>query len=127
MNDPAELQIIINSGPEDAQRATLGFAAAAAACACGTQVTIFLAMNGARWSLESEGNESAVPGFEPIAKMIAFIQSAGGRIEVCSTCWEGACSDIIEGKRNSPKRDDIRPQGLTAVALSMIKVPTVVF
>ena len=49
------LQIIICSGPEDARRATLGFAAGLAALASGIAVTLFLVLDGAHGRYPRKG------------------------------------------------------------------------
>jgi predicted peroxiredoxin len=125
MDEKAGLQMIICSGPQDARRATLGFAAALAARACGTPVTVFLAMDGARWAFPSEGNESEATGFQPVAQLLEGILSAGGRIEVCSTCVESACSGPPGS--GSVLRPGIVFGGLAAVAIRMGEIPTVTF
>ncbi len=127
MSDTAGLQIIIVSGPEDAPRATLGFSVAAAAAACGTPVTLFLAMNGTRWALRSEGNQSAVPGFQPIAQLLDLILAGGGRVEVCSNCLQGLCSDSAVCGPRSDHRPGVVPGGMAALAVRMAKASTVTF
>lgn len=127
MNEKAGLQIIIYSGPRDARRATLGFAAALAASACGMPVTLFLAMDGARWALPSEGNEPEVPGFHPVAQLLETIMATGGRVEVCSNCVEGNCS-IGPGSELRPMlRPGVVLGGLASVAIRMGQIPTVTF
>jgi predicted peroxiredoxin len=128
------LQIIISSGPEDS-RATLGFAAAMAASACDTPVVVFLVMNGAQWALKSVGNEAQRPGFQPIGEMLELIQSSGGRVEVCSNCFNGVCSTCHDEvctatpDQMQPRdmREGIHPGGLTSVAVRMSQIPTVTF
>ena len=124
MDENAGLQIIICSGPEDARRATLGFAAALAARACGMPVILFLVMDGARWALPSEGNESEVPGFQPVAQLLESLLATGGRIEVCSNCVEGACS---APGRESMLRPGVIPGGLAAATIRMGQILTVTF
>jgi predicted peroxiredoxin len=134
MVDAPELQFIISSGPGDS-RATLGFAAATAAAACGTKVIVFLAMEGARWALKSVGNEPQGTGFQAVSQMLALIQSSGGRIEVCSNCLSTACSSCLseicsmtsDGTRPSEMREGIHPAGLTTVAVRMSQMPSVSF
>jgi predicted peroxiredoxin len=125
MDEKAGLQIIICSGPQEANRAILGFAAALAARACGMSVTLFLVMDGAQWALSSEGNEVQAPGFQPVAQLLESILAAGGRIEVCSNCVEGACGAPPES--GSQLRPGIVFGGLAAVAIRMGQVPTVTF
>ena len=125
MDEKAGLQIIICSGPEDARRATLGFAAALAARACGMPVSLFLVMDGTRWALPSEGNGPEAEGFPLVAQLLDAIVAAGGRIEVCSTCVESACSAAPD--HASALRSGIGFGGLAAVAIRMSQMPTVTF
>ena len=127
MNEQPGIQIIISTGPEDTRRATLGFAAAAAAGACGMPVTVFLVLDGARWALLLEGTEVCVAGFPPISELFEAILAAGGRIEVCPTCLDGACGIPSQGRADSMLRPGVNFAGLTAVAVRMTQVPTVTF
>ncbi|MBZ5727163.1 MAG: DsrE family protein [Acidobacteriia bacterium] len=127
MNEKQGLQIIICSGPEDARRATLGFAAALAACACGMPVTLFLVMDGARWALPSEGNEPGAPGFQPVGQLFDSIVAAGGRVEVCSNCVEGVCSAPPQSEPLSVLRPGVVFGGLASAAIRMGQIPTVTF
>ncbi len=124
MDQKPELLIVICSGPEDARRATLGFAAALAATACGMSVTLFLVMDGVRWAHPSEGNDSQAPGFPPVAQLLEGIAAAGGRIEVCSTCVEGVCLATPEG---APLRPGVVLGGLASVVIRMSRMPAVTF
>ncbi len=126
-----EVQIIISAGPDDC-RATLGFAAAIAAAACGAQVVLFLVMNGARWAFKSVGNEPQQAGFQPVSQMLEMIQASGGRVEVCSNCLNEVCSthDLCaasDAALPSGMREGIHPGGLVAVAARMSQMPTVTF
>ncbi len=134
MDQTPELQIIISSGPDDS-RATLGFAAATAAMACGEQVVIFLVLNGARWALKEVGNQPQQAGFQPVSQMLEMIMASGGRVEVCSNCLNDACSSCLneiciatpDGIRPSDMREGVHPGGLAAVAVRMSQIPTVSF
>lgn len=134
MPSSKRLQIIISAGPDD-PRATLGFATAAAAGACGLSVIVFLVMNGARWALKSIGNEPQQPGQQPVAELLETIQACDGTVEVCSNCLANACSGCShtvcsatpDGARPSEMRDGIRPGGLATIAVRMTEMPTVTF
>jgi predicted peroxiredoxin len=105
MNEQPGIQIIISTGPEDTRRATLGFAAAAAAGACGVAVAVFLVLDGAQWALQSEaGAEVCAAGFQPISELFEAILAAGGRIDVCPTCLDGACGIPSQGRADSMLR-----------------------
>ena len=127
MDEKAGLQIIICSGPEDARRATLGFATALAAIASGMMVTLFLVMDGARWALRSEGNEPEAPGFQPVAQLLEMIVTTGGTVEVCSNCVEGACDASAGSEARSLLRSGVVFGGLASAAIRMGRIPTVTF
>lgn len=118
------MQVLISAGPEDLKRAVLGFSVAAAAVSAGTQVTLFLVMEGARWAMTSEGNTADVPGFRSISELIDAIQMGGGTIEVCSTCAaeESGCTRVPD-----QLRPGITPGGLVKIAIRMSEIPTVTF
>ena len=121
------LQIIICSGPEDARRATLGFAAGLAALASGIAVTLFLVLDGARWALPSEGNEVEMPGFQPVAQLLEMIVATGGSIEVCPNCIEGLCSASRATEPEARLRPGVVVGGLASAAIRMGRTPTVTF
>jgi predicted peroxiredoxin len=127
MHDNTGLQIIICSGPEDARRATLGFTAALAASASGMAVTLFLVMDGARWALESEGNQAEAPGFQPVALLLETIVAAGGTVEVCPNCIDSGCSVSSDAQSTRGLRPGIVFGGLAAAAMRMAHIPTVTF
>ena len=128
MTQAPELQIIISSGPED-PRSALGFAAAAAAAACHIRVVVFLTLAGAQWASKFLGNESDMPGGQPVSEALALILGSGGRIEVCSSCLGDTCftSRKSAGGALSGMREGIYPGGLAAVAARMTQIPTVTF
>jgi predicted peroxiredoxin len=120
---PAEpsLQIVLISGPSDCRRATAGFSLAAAAAACGTPVVVFLIMEAVRWLDPGVGSCADVPGFPSVSELIETLRAAGARVEVCSSCTDGACAP---GAGRSP---GAIPAGLATVALRATECPTVVF
>lgn len=126
MSETPTLQIIITSGPEDAARAAFGFAAAAAACCSGESVVLFLALTGARWALQSEGNKPHMPGSQPIGQLLDVIRSSGGRIEVCSNCLQGQCA-LPGTEQAALMRPGVATGGLASVAMRMSQIPTVTF
>ena len=121
------MQILISSGPENVERAVLGFSLAAAAVCAGTQVLLFLVMDGARWALKSEGNKVDVPGFQPISELIDAIQTGGGTIEVCSNCAQGTDCSVLQGQLRDQMRPGIVTGGLVKVATRIGMIPTVAF
>ncbi len=116
------LQILITAGPEAQARATLGFAAAAAAAAAGTNVSVFMVLNGIWWSHPSKQRDTAVAGFPPITELIDAFVCAGGVLEGCTACFENAC--WLHGPDSDVK---VEPAGLTTIAVRMTQQATVVF
>jgi predicted peroxiredoxin len=123
MGENKHLQILITAGPEAQARATLGFAAGAAAAASGTPVSLFLVLNGIWWSRPSRQRDMAVAGFPPISELIEAFIAAGGTVEGCTACLENAC-ELLRGYEGDVA---MTPTGLTTVALRMNESNTVVF
>jgi len=125
--DRERLQILISSGPESPERAVLAFSVAAAALSAGTDVLVYLVMNGARWALKSQGNEVDVPGFAPVSALISVVQAAGGTIQVCPNCGGEKQCDLAERQETCEMRPGISRAGLVPVATRMGKTPTLTF
>jgi predicted peroxiredoxin len=122
MTEERHLQILITAGPEAQARATLGFAAAATAAASGTDVSVFLVLNGIWWAQPSKQRDVPVAGFPTISELLDAYLAAGGVLEGCTACFDNACQ-IIQPQGDLP----VEPMGLTTIALRMTQSATVVF
>ena len=127
METACDLQILVCSGPEDVQRAVLGFASALAAVASGSHVVVALSMHGAHWAADSEGREEGVHGFPPIHDLIEQIAEAGGRLEACATCIENYCPSPVGPDGLKILRAPFVRVGLGIIAMRMAATRTVLF
>lgn len=72
---------------DDADRATVAFVVANAALGCEQDTLVFLSTEGVRLSQRGYAEQFHETGFAPLAELIASFTSAGGRILVCSPCF----------------------------------------
>ena len=121
------LQVIIVSGPEAPERATLGMAAALSACHSDYETHVVLAMRGAIWAAETEGNSPLVPGYPPMGEMIALVHDAGGTVLGCSSCIHQYCPAPTGDDGQKILRKGIALIGLTQVTMNAIEVSTLTF
>ncbi len=94
-----ELLVVLTTGAEDGgRRAALAFGAALAELADGGQATVFLSLESARF-----GTPSGTAGIQPrgfsdsLDEYIGHFVELGGRLEVCSSCYEEYCRDFPKG------------------------------
>lgn len=131
MNDDSDhgfaLQVILTTGPEAPEKATLAFASALSACHSDLRASVVLAMRGAIWAAHSEGNEELVPGYPPIGELIELVHEAGGKVLGCSSCIDQYCPAPVGDDGMKILRDGIDRIGLTEVTLRMAGTPTVTF
>lgn len=119
-----QLQVIIASGDDQAERAVLGFAFALAAASTGSRVVLFFTMNGAQWTNESLGGEGIVNGFESINTYWQLLTELGAVFEGCTTCVENYCHS--QDNRCSLRKNVVLA-GLSTASIRGLSVPTVVF
>lgn len=127
MDTACDLQILVCSGPEQIQRAVLGFASALAAASSGSNVILALSMHGAHWAAASEGHEVGVPGFPPIAELIVHLAEAGARLQACTTCIENYCPSAVGPDGLKVLRPPFERVGLGIIAMRMASARTVLF
>lgn len=128
MSSAAQLQVIIATGPADPHRAVLGLALAASAAAAGTRVTAYFAMQGAQLLKRENCAQSLLPGYPSAAEFVEIILSSDGVVEYCPNCIDGECAVQFEGRLVEAKVCQLaKPGGMSAVALRMSSMPTVVF
>ena len=122
-----ELQVVVTCGVDHVERAVLGFATALSAAAHDIPVVLVLAMLGARWAAESEGNEPLVPGYPPIAELIALIDDAGGVVQGCSSCVDQYCPAPVGEDGQKILRKGVTRVGLSVMTERMVDTSTVTF
>ena len=110
------------------RKAALGFGIALSALSTGSAVHVFLTLESAVLGTPSGARSLEPRGFsEPLSTYIEHFLDMGGRLEVCSSCYEEYCREL-------PKDDTGRPQlrpgtaihglGIVAERLSHMKVLT---
>lgn len=98
-----KMLLILTTGPEDrGNRATLAFSMGVAALISGVEAHVYLTMGGAFWSRRESVKSVQIEGFEPLNVYVDQFVEAGGRILVCSPCYEFFCSiaskhDVMKG------------------------------
>ena len=97
------LVVLVDNLADGGRKAALAFGVALAALSNGTTVHMFLSLESARLGTPT-GADGIVPrGFsEPLAEYIRHFSDLGGKLEVCSSCFEEYC-------RNLPKDEQGRP------------------
>jgi predicted peroxiredoxin len=131
VEDPNEheldLQLLLTSGPEAPERAVLALAAALSAAHSKIRARVVLAMRGAIWAAEREGNVESVAGYPPVGELIAMIVEDGGSVVGCSSCIDQFCPAPIGDDGLKILRGGITREGLSAITIRMTQVPTVTF
>jgi predicted peroxiredoxin len=119
-----QLQVIISSGQEQAEKAVLGFAFALAASSTGSRVVLFFTMNGAQWTDQSLGAEEVVNGFETIDTYWDLLTELDAVFEGCTSCVENYCHTQ---NNKCTLRKNMVLAGLSTASIRALSVPTVVF
>lgn len=78
---------IISSGNDVTGKAGYAFAQAAYFASMGTEVTIFLVLEGAKWAFSEYGRDYQYPCFKDIKKSIKDCIDLGVKINVCNVCF----------------------------------------
>lgn len=72
---------------DDPDRATVGFVVANAAVGCEQETIVFLSIEGVRLAVEGAADSIHEEGFAPLADLMKSFVEGGGRILVCSPCF----------------------------------------
>lgn len=76
----------LSSGPENVDKATVGFVVANAALASGKDVLVFLTVEAVRLGFLGGAEGLQANGFPPLADLIATLGSGGAKVLVCTPC-----------------------------------------
>lgn len=115
-----ELQVIVSSGLNAPEKATLGLATALAAASSGASVVVFFTMHGAIWADPQHGHEHVFAKFETIAAYLELLAEMEVVLEGCTACVEELCPAIA-------LRPGFRLGGLSVAAIRALTVPTLTF
>ena len=96
------LLIVLTAGlnQDGGRRAALGFGVGLAALADGRQVSVFLSLESAPFGTPT-GCEGVHPqGFsDPLDAYVRHFLELGGKLEICSSCYEEYCKDRPKNER----------------------------
>jgi len=120
-----EVQVVILSGPESAERAVFGFSSALAAAASGVSVRVVLSMYGAYWAASTSGQGVSVTDFPPVAELLEQLVELKVPIEACSTCVDNYCPSPLDEQGLRVLRCGIVRIGLGVVAMRMASANTI--
>ena len=122
--------IVLTSGREDGgRRAALAFGAALAALAEGNEVHLFLSLQAAVFGTPTGARGVYPQGFsESLESYVAHFTELGGRLEVCSSCYEEYCRDLpADGEGRPELLPNATIRSLGVVASRAHEMPIVTF
>lgn len=120
------VQVIIVSGPDEPKRLLLGLSMAAGAAAAGTNVHVFLAMDGARCLQPGVCDQTLLEGYPSVSELLSVVTESGGAVEYCPHCLPTGCTHTPAAQGGSCGCKGV-PAGLTSYGVRMADWPTVVF
>jgi uncharacterized protein len=88
------------SGPDNLDKATVGFVVANAALASGKDVLVFLSIEAVHLGVVGGADGLHADGFAPLSELVASFGANGGKIIVCTPCAKVrglADSALVEG------------------------------
>ena len=85
----------LSSGPDNIDKATVGFVVANAAMASGQDVLVFLTVEAVRFGFVGGAEGIHAPGFAPLADLVASFGSGGGKICYIAAQIVGSTGKVI--------------------------------
>jgi uncharacterized protein len=79
--------VSLTRAKDDADRATVGFVVANAALGCEQESIVFLSIDGVRLAVKGYADDIHEEGFAPLQQLMTNFVEAGGKILVCSPCF----------------------------------------
>ncbi len=95
-----KLVVVVTTGPEDPEKATIPFMVASAALAMDVQVTMVLQGKGVLTATKGVYEHIISPGLKPLKELVEGFIPLGGKIFVCIPCIEErkiSKEDLVEG------------------------------
>ncbi len=95
-----KLVIVVTTGPEDPEKATIPYVVANAALAMDVQVTMVLQAKGVLTATKGVYEHIISPGLKPLKELVEGIIPLGGKIFVCIPCIEErkiSKDDLVDG------------------------------
>jgi predicted peroxiredoxin len=130
MDATESLLIVLTTGLEDGGRkASIAVGVALAALTEGKKAYLFLSLESAPFAAPSGCREVHPRGFsEPLEAYLDHFVELGGRLEVCSSCFEEYCKDLPkDAAGHVVLRPGTRVESLGTVARRAGHMPVVTF
>ena len=84
---PGKFCVSLSCAKDNTDKATVGFVIANAAVASDKETLVFLSIEGVWLSQKGYADDIHEEGFAPLKDLIANFAAAGGKIYVCSPCF----------------------------------------
>lgn len=125
----ALLVVLTDSLVDGGRKAAIAFGVALAALSNGTTVHLFLSLESARLGTPTGADGIQPRGFsEPLSEYIRHFAELGGKLEVCSSCFEEYCQNLPKDERGRPQlRPGTTIHSLGVVAERASSMPVVTF
>jgi predicted peroxiredoxin len=130
MPDPETLCVMLAMGVEDGGRkAALAFGVGLSALANGTRVHAFLSLESVRIGTPTGAQGLRPRGFtESLDDLVQHFLDLGGKLEVCSSCYEEYCRDLPKDERGKPRlRAGTVVETLAVIARRVSEMPVLTF
>ncbi|MBI2815612.1 MAG: DsrE family protein [Acidobacteria bacterium] len=84
---PGKFCVSLSYAKDNSDKATVAFVVANAAVASDKDTLVFLSIEGVRLSQKGYGDDIHEEGFAPLKELMSNFANAGGKIYVCSPCF----------------------------------------
>src|SRR5579872_5895872 len=84
---PGKFCVSLTCAKDNTDKATVAFVVANAAAASEKETLVFLSIEGVRLSQKGYADDIHEEGFAPLRELMSNFASAGGKIFVCSPCF----------------------------------------
>ena len=84
---PGKFCVSLSFAKDNPDKATVAFVVANAAVASDKETLVFLSIEGVRLSQKRYADDIHEEGFAPLKELLANFANAGGKIYVCSPCF----------------------------------------
>ena len=123
------LVVLADSLADGGRKAAIAFGVALAALADGKHVHMFLSLESARLGTPTGADGIRPRGFsEPLSDYVGHFNDLGGKLEVCSSCFEEYCQNLPKDEQGRPAlRPGTTIHSLGIVAERAASMPIVTF
>lgn len=123
------LVVLTDNLTDGGRKAAIAFGVGLAALSNGGEVHLFLSLESARLGTPTGADGLRPRGFsEPLSEYIRHFTELGGKLEVCSSCFEEYCQNLPKDEGGRPRlRPDTTIHSLGIVAERATQMPVVTF